>query len=95
MITWIMGFFVSVSGLIIAYSTFQNNKRKDVSEDKEERAKLSTQLDFISNDIKDIKADNRTNDKRINEIDRKAEHALERAEAAHNRLDRAHIDIKD
>lgn len=51
----------------------------------------TNKLDGIIDDLKDMKAQQRMTDQRMNEVRDMAMHAQERADAAHDRLDRAGI----
>lgn len=51
----------------------------------------TNKLDGIIDDLKDMKAQQRMTDQRMNEVRDVAIHAQERADAAHERLDRAGI----
>ena len=68
------------------------NTKKDTGEDAAKDARVMTELKFIGNDLKDIKAEYRSTREELKDIRGIAEHANERAEAAHHRLDRAGID---
>ena len=88
------GISLTIAGFaaLVAFVTYL---RGNVREDKhaaEDRAETSTKLDIISNDIKDIKAENRRYSSELRDVHEIAVHARERADAAHERLDRAGID---
>ena len=96
---------VAVLSVIFAMLTYARGGRQLVQGDAAERAETITKLDFIANDLKDIKADGRQRDKELKSmrdafntelksIRDTATHAHERAEAAHRRIDRAGIDIR-
>lgn len=83
---------VAIIGCVLGVGTFLRGDRGEVKTDAAKNAEVITKLDFMSNDLKDIKADNRRTKSEINEVRQIAQHAQERADAAHNRLDRAGID---
>jgi len=74
---------------------FGTRLKKDEGEDRASNATVLTKLEFISDDLKDIKAEYRATTDELKKVREIAEHAVERANAAHNRLDRAKIDIRD
>lgn len=84
---------IAVMSAVIALATYVRGGKHDISNDAAQDAEVITKLDFVINDLKDIKADGRRNKTEINEVRQIALHAQERANAAHNRLDRAGIDI--
>lgn len=94
---------VAVMSAIIAIATYVRGGKQVVQGDAAERAEMSLKLEFIGNDIKDIKAENRQRVEDLREI--KDQHmtdigeirglvilAQEHADAAHARLDRVGID---
>lgn len=86
---------IATFSLIIAFVTFLSRSKKESGEQDAHNAKVIAKLDFIGEDVKDIKAEQRSFRTEINEIRSIATHASERAEAAHHRLDRAGLDIKE
>lgn len=82
--------FAGVIGLLIAVATLMINNKKSNDEHAKREGTMSTKLDFIGSDIKDIKADQRVIQRDISEVRDIALQARDRAEAAHNRLDRLH-----
>jgi hypothetical protein len=94
---------VAVMSAILALATYMRGGKQVVQGDAAERAETNLKLDFIGNDVKDIKAENRRTASEIQkmrenhtaelgEVRDIAIHAQERADAAHNRMDRAGID---
>lgn len=79
---------VAVLSLVIAFATWVSKSKQDYGKQDAHNASVLTKLDFISEDVKDVKADQRSFRQEINEVRNIATHASERAEAAHNRLDR-------
>lgn len=84
--------FVGVGGLVTAVITLMMNSKKNTDEHAKREGTVDSKLDFIGSDIKDIKADQRVIQRDINEVRDIALHARDRAEAAHNRLDRLHTE---
>lgn len=85
---------LAILSLIIAFATWLSKTKNDRGIDKAEDARVITKLEFISDDVKDIKADYRSFRTELNEVKTIAVHASERAEAAHNRLDRMDAGIE-
>lgn len=97
---------VAVMSALLALATYMRGGKQVVQGDAAERAETNLKLDFIGNDIKDIKAENRrttseiqkmreNHNTELSEVRDIALHAQERADAAHNRMDRAGIDKAD
>lgn len=84
--------FVGIGGLVVAVVTLLMSRRKQNDDASRQEASMSTKLDFIGSDIKDIKADQRIIQRDINEVRDIAMHAKESADAAHRRLDRIHTE---
>lgn len=84
--------FVGVGGLVMAVITLMMNSKKNTDEHAKREGTVDSKLDFIGSGIKDIKADQRVIQRDINEVRDIALHARDRAEAAHNRLDRLHTE---
>lgn len=82
--------FVGVGGLVMAVITLMMNNKKNTDEHAKREGTVDSKLDFIGSDIKDIKADQRVIQRDISEVREIALQARNRAEAAHNRLDRLH-----
>lgn len=83
---------IALLSLVVAFVTWLNKTKQDSGKQDAHNASISTKLDFIGEDVKDIKADQRSSRQEIAEVRNIATHASERAEAAHNRLDRIHIE---
>ena len=82
--------FVGAGGLLIAVVTLMLNSKKTNDEHAKQEGTVGAKLDFIGSDIKDIKADQRIIQRDISDVRNIALRAQDRAEAAHNRLDRLH-----
>ena len=83
---------VSCVMMVFAILTFAFARSNDHGKREYWEGQTTNKLDAIGDDLKDIKAWQRMTDQRINEVKELANRALERAEAAHKRLDRAGID---
>ncbi len=83
---------VGVGGFIVALVTLVKNSQKDSENHAEFNATIGTKLDFISEDVKDVKAEQRNMQRSVNEVRDIAIRARESADAAHRRLDRAGIE---
>lgn len=97
---------IAILSFLVAFATYIRGGKQTVQGAAAERAETNLKLDFIGNDIKDIKAENRrtateiqkmreNHNTELGEVRDIAIHAQERAEAAHNRMDRAGIDKLD
>lgn len=87
-----IGLLVAFAGVVISFSVFISNSRKDAGKQEAMFAQINTKLDFQANDLKEIKAADRAREREIQETREIANTALERAQAAHKRLDRAGVD---
>lgn len=88
-------FVIAIIGCVIAVSSFYSDRRTEAKKDEHSITSLSTKLDFISEDVKDIKADQRAFQRDINEVRNIALSAKNRADAAHRRLDCIELDKRD
>ena len=78
---------VSIVGAIIAISDWIGGEKKKASAQESHNATVLTKLEFISDDLRDIKSDQKAFKQEVREARDIAQHALERAESAHSRLD--------
>ena len=85
-------FAIGIIGCVIAVTNFFSGKSQEVKSEEHTITTVSTKLDFIGEDVKDIKADQRVFQRDMNEIRSIAINARERADAAHRRLDRLGLD---
>lgn len=85
-------FIIAIIGCIVSLSGVSSRQRNEVKNEEHYITTISTKLDFISEDIKDVKADQRTFQRDINEVRTIAMDAKMRADAAHRRIDRLGLD---
>ena len=83
---------IAAMGFLVALAGLWRSSKRDEGSDRAQIAEVLTEVRFISNDLKDLKADYRSFRNEIKEVRAIAEHASERAEAAHDCLDRTGID---
>ena len=83
---------VAVMGFVVALATYLRGDKSSAKEDGENDGRVLARLDSIDNGIRDIKAENRAIRSEMKEVRDISQHALERAESAHARIDRAGID---
>lgn len=95
MIGAVIGGIVTIASLAIAFASFFAKAKNDRGEDMAKDAKVMTKLDFIADDVKDIKAEYRNIRTQVDDVRSTANHAVERAEAAHNRIDRLESAMKE
>lgn len=88
-------FAIGVIGCVIAVTNLFSDKNKEAKGEEHTITAVSTKLDFIGEDVKDIKADQRVFQRDMNEVRSIALNAKERADAAHRRLDRIGLDKPD
>lgn len=95
LILTIMTGIIALLSLIVAFSGWLSNTKKDSAKQDAQHAILVTKVDQNLQVQQEIKDELKRQSKKIDEVDHTAHHALERAEAAHNRLNRAGIDIRE
>lgn len=90
-----LGITIAMFTLALAFSTWLSGTKREAGKQDAHNAEVKTMLNNIGEDVKDIKAEHRNLRNEVNEAKRIAIHAQERAEAAHNRIDRSGIDAHD
>lgn len=85
-------FITVIIGCVIGICAFFFDRRGEAKKDEHSITAVSTKLDFISEDVKDIKADQRAFQRDINDVRTIAMDAKNRADAAHRRLDMIGLD---
>lgn len=88
LILTIITVIIALLSLIVAFSSWLSNQKKDSAKQDAQHAILITKVDQNLQIQQEIKEELRQQGRKIDEVDHTAHHALERAEAAHNRLDR-------
>lgn len=83
---------VAVLGFVVALATYLRGGKSSAKEEGENDGRILARLDSIDNGIRDIKAENRAIRSELTDVRDMSQHALDRAEAAHARIDRAGID---
>lgn len=78
---------VGVVGLLVAIGTFLMNGRRDSNQQASFDSEVKTKLDFIGDDVKDIKAESRMFRSELSEVRDTANRALSEAERANQRID--------
>lgn len=91
----VLTFVIAIIGCVVSVSGVNSRQRNEVKKEEHYITTISTKLDFISEDVKDVKADQRSFQRDINEIRTIAMNAKERADAAHRRLDRIGLDLEE
>lgn len=86
-----MALLISAVVAIFAILTFAFARSGDQGKREYWEGQTTNQLAGIADDLKDVKAWQRATDQRINEVQMTANAAKGRADAAHDRLDRAGI----
>lgn len=88
----LLTFVIAIIGCVLAVSGAGSRQRDEAKKEEHYITTISTKLDFISEDVKDVKADQRTFQRDIDEVRTIAMEAKSRADAAHRRLDRIGLD---
>lgn len=83
---------IALLGLVVSFATWLSKTKQDSGKQDAQNAIVNTKLDSIVDKVSEIKEDQRTFRADLEDVKAVAVHASERAEAAHNRLDRAGID---
>lgn len=75
-------------GMLITYLTFLRGRDKEIKTDAAEQAKVSIQLNHISNGVNDIKLDLKTNERQINQLSEQVARIDEGVKSAHKRINK-------
>lgn len=86
---------IAFAGVCLALLNNVNSARHDSARNEGRMSEIMTKLDFIGDDIKDMKASYRSLTNEIQAVRDLAIEAQESAASAHKRLDRAGIDLQD
>ena len=89
-----LGLILSVTGVVIAYLSYQvNNQRNETKEqenikdDATREAVIETKLDNISNGVDNIRIDLRANERQVGALGERVSRAEESSKQAHKRID--------
>ena len=83
---------IAFVGVCIAFAGSLSNARKDSERAAGRISEVIAKLDFISDDLKDIKADYRSVTRELQDVREIALKAAASADSAHKRIDGAGID---
>lgn len=78
---------IAIIGCVVGLAGWLRNAESDEKDQASDRAAIATKLDFISEDVKDTKAELRTFRTDLAETRSTASAALSSARAAHARID--------
>lgn len=90
--TEVISLLIAFCSICIAFANSLGNSRKDASAAEGRMTQVITKLDFISDDLKDIKADYRRVSVELQDVRDIAVKAQASAASAHKRIDSADID---
>lgn len=88
----VISLLIAFAGVCLAFVGSISNARKDSEQEAGRMAEIMAKLDFIGNDIKDIKADYRSVTSELQNVRDIAIQARASASSAHKRLDDAGIE---
>ena len=77
----------TILGVTITYLSFQRNKSNDIRAETREDAETKAKLDYISKGVDDIKLDNKSRDRQINELAKDLIEVKQSVKSAHHRID--------
>ena len=89
---WIGENFVAVLMFIVAMAGLFRNGREDAGESAALIAEMRADIKYIRQSMEKIEKNYENLSARVLEVERKLEYAIDRAKAAHSRLDRAGVD---
>lgn len=92
MSTEVISLVIAFVGVCIAFIGFLGNARKDSERAAGRMSEVIAKLDFISDDLKEIKADYRSVTRELQDVRDIAVRAKASADSAHKRLDSAGIE---
>ena len=84
---------VGIVGMLVGLFSFLNGREKDSNGQASFDAEVKTKLDFIGEDVKDIKAESRLVRTELYEVRETATSALTLAKNAHERID--HLETEE
>ena len=92
MAEWVSDNFVAILMFIVAMVGIFRNTKSDAGASAALIAEIRADIKYIRQTVEKIEKNYETLASRITELERRVEYAIDRAKAAHNRLDRAGID---
>lgn len=90
--TEVISLIIAFVGVCIAFMGSLSNSRKDGEREAGRISEVIAKLDFISDDLKDMKADYRSVARELQDVREIAVKAQASAASAHKRIDSAGID---
>ena len=78
---------VGIIGALVGLFSFLNGRQKDSNSQASFDSEVKTKLDFIGDDVKDIKAESRMFRNELGEVRETANRALSEAQKANERID--------
>lgn len=82
---------IAIIGCLVGISGWVRNLRSDAEKEEGETSEIKTSLDFISNDIKDLKVDVRAFNRDLQDVRTIAVSAENEAKRANDRIDRLNL----
>ena len=79
---------IAIVGCLVGAAGWLRNTRSDAGQQKATESEIKTKLDFMSNDIKDVKVDIRSFNRDLQDVRTIAVTAEAEAERANTRIDR-------
>ena len=92
--SWIGDNFVAILMFVVAMAGIFRNNRTDAGASAALIAEMRADIKYIRESIEKIEKNYELLAARVLEVERRIEYAIDRAKAAHSRLDRAGIDIQ-
>lgn len=90
-----IGVMVAVLSLVIAYMGYVLNKQKDIKNESQQDAQVSTQLQYISKGVDDIRIDLKANEKQMAQISERVTRVEESSKQAHHRINKIEGECKN
>ncbi|WP_244833358.1 hypothetical protein [Clostridium sp. BJN0001] len=77
----------TIGGFVISYVTFIHNKDNAIRAETKEDAETKAKLDYISKGVDDIRLDNKSRDRQIQELAKDLIEVKQSVKSAHHRID--------
>ncbi|MEG0260729.1 MAG: hypothetical protein RR651_12730 [Lysinibacillus sp.] len=81
-----IGVVVAVLSLVIAYMGYVLNKQKDIKSESQQDAQVSTQLQYISKGVDEIRIDLKANERQMVQYGERITRVEESTKQAHHRI---------